>query len=94
MADRVMAYLVFSLLFVRSVPVVCDERRRTKEGPYATQRQAEAILSIAPEIDPCLCRVPGKIAVSGLSQVADWPPSRSPTLLLSACWVGILVMAY
>ena len=54
-AVRMNAGSLFVCLFVclfHGVPVVCGGHRLTKDGPYATRRQAEAVLFVRRKLTP------------------------------------------
>ena len=50
---------------VHGVPVVCDGRRLTKEGPYATRRQAEAVLFVRRKPTPPFAGCQGNLLFRG-----------------------------
>ena len=61
-------YSVFIYLFVclvHSVPVVCGGHRLTKDGPYATRRQAEAVLFVRRKPTPPFAGCQGNLLFRG-----------------------------
>ena len=67
---------LFVCLFVHGVPVVRGGHRPTKDGTYATRRQAGRRDPLcAPETDPSLCRVPEEFAKANVVSHAAVSPS-------------------
>ena len=74
----------FVCLFVHGIPVVCGGRRLTKEGPYATCRQAEAVLFVRRKPTPPQ-RAPGEFSVSECGLI--YVPSPCPRQKWMNGWV-------
>ena len=55
----------FFVCLVHGIPVVCGGRRLTKDGPYATRRQAEAVLFVRRKPTPPFAGCQGNLLFRG-----------------------------
>ena len=77
---------------VHGVPVVCGGRRLTKEGPYATRRQAEAVLFVRRKPTPPFAGCQGNLLFRGSRGLQTGRPvDHRP---YSARHVGLLVESF
>ena len=84
--------LCLFVCLVHGVPVVCGGRRLTKEGPYATRRQAEAVLFVRRKPTPPFAGCQGNLLFRGSRGLQTGRPvDHCP---YSARHVGLLVGSF
>ena len=85
-------FVCLFVCLVHGVPVVCGGRRLTKEGPYATRRQAEAVLFVRRKPTPPFAGCQGNLLFRGSRGLQTGRPvDHRP---YSARHVGLLVESF
>ena len=86
------SFVCLFVCLVYGVPVVCGGRRLTKDGPYATRRQAEAVLFVRRKPTPPFAGCQGNLLFRGSRGLQTGRPvDHRP---YSARHVGLLVGSF
>ena len=85
-------FVCLFVCLVHGIPVVCGGRRLTKDGPYATRRQAEAVLFVRRKPTPPFAGCQGNLLFRGSRGLQTGRPvDHRP---YSARHVGLLVGSF